>query len=228
MAEQIIMYCGHCGNQTGFTIRGSCTLDKSVEEEMMEGHTEQLFEDISEWRLLQCITCSKPSLEYTHKTADYLNSYSDVDYEGEEIDVVPRTHEKNIVYPLGQPNLPNLPATIEKEYHDTLKVRNISPVACAVLARRTLEAIFTEENAAGRTLEAKVNNLIQSDRIPPLVADLVHLGRRIGNLGAHFDKEEVTEQDVSAMLEFLETILEYLYVLPAKVATVRARLTRNP
>lgn len=226
MAEQIIMYCYHCGNQTGFTVRGLCSLDKSVQEENKYG-TDLLFEDVSEWRLLQCITCSKPSLEYTHKTADYLGSYPDFDAEGEEVDVVPRTNKKNIVYPLGQPNLPNLPTPIEKEYQDTLKVRNISPVACAVLARRTLEAIFTHEKAEGRTLMEKVNNLIKSERIPPLVADLAHLGRQIGNLGAHFDKQEVTEEDVSAMLDFLETILEYLYVLPAKVATVKARLTRS-
>ncbi len=96
------------------------------------------------------------------------------------------------------------------------------------MARRTLEAIFTQENARGQTLADKINDLLKSKSIPPLLAEVAHLGRQIGNLGAHFDKEEVTEQDVSAMLEFLETILEYLYVLPAKVATVRARLTRNP
>jgi len=216
------MYCGYCGNQTGFEIRGFCSLDKSVEEEAGDSHTEQLFDDITEWRLLQCITCSRASLEYTHKTADYINVYYDNDKE-----VVPRTYEKKTVYPLGQPNLPNLPTPIEKEYQDALKVRNISPVACAVLARRTLEAIFTHEKAEGRALMEKVNNLIKSERIPPLVADLAHLGRQIGNLGAHFDKQEVTEEDISAMLDFLETILEYLYVLPAKVATVKARLSRS-
>jgi hypothetical protein len=73
----------------------------------------------------------------------------------------------------------------------------------------------------------KVNNLIKSERIPPLLADVAHLGRQIGNLGAHFDKEEVTEADVTAMLDFLETILEYLYVLPPKVAAVKARLNRT-
>ena len=78
------------------------------------------------------------------------------------------------------------------------------------------------------TLADKVNNLIKSDRIPPIVADMAHLGRQIGNLGAHFDKQEVTEADVTAMLGFLETILEYLYVLPAKVATVKARLSKTP
>jgi hypothetical protein len=135
--------------------------------------------------------------------------------------------EEIILYPTTKNSLTNIPSVIQKEYEATLKVRNISSNACAVLARRTLEAIFAHEKAEGRTLADKVNNLIKSDRIPPLVADLANMGRQIGNLGAHFDKEEVTEADVAAMLDFLETILEYLYVLPAKVDTVRARLTRN-
>ena len=133
-----------------------------------------------------------------------------------------------LFHPVVRKSLTNLPIDIQKEYEATLKVRNISSNACAVLARRTLEAIFTHENAEGRTLADKVNNLIKSDRIPPIVADMAHLGRQIGNLGAHFDKQEVTEADVTAMLGFLETILEYLYVLPAKVATVKARLSKTP
>jgi hypothetical protein len=133
-----------------------------------------------------------------------------------------------VLYPVSKTNLTNLPKTIEKEYEATLKVRHISSNACAVLARRTLEAIFAHENAVGRTLSDKVNNLIKSERIPPLLADVAHLGRQIGNLGAHFDKQEVTEVEISAMLDFLEIILQYLYVVPAKVAKVRARLNRTP
>ncbi len=73
----------------------------------------------------------------------------------------------------------------------------------------------------------KVDYLLKSASIPPLLADVAHLGRQIGNLGAHFDKQEVTEEDISAMLDFLEIILQYLYVVPAKVIEVKARLMRN-
>jgi Domain of unknown function (DUF4145) len=111
----------------------------------------------------------------------------------------------------------------------TLQAQNISPNLCAISARRTLEAILTHEKAVGSKLNHKIDYLLKSQRIPPLLADLAHSGREIGNLGAHFDEneEEVTYRDVSIMLEFLETILEYLYVLPAKVAKVKARLDRT-
>jgi hypothetical protein len=135
-----------------------------------------------------------------------------------------------ILYPVSEERkrLTNLPEAIQKEYEVTLQVQNIAPHLCAVSARRTLEAIFTHEKAVGSNLNEKVNYLLQSKSIPSLLADVAHLGRKIGNLGAHFDEEEVTYQDVSVMLDFLETILEYLYVLPAKVAKVKARLSMTP
>ena len=104
----------------------------------------------------------------------------------------------------------------------------IKRAACAVLARRTLEAVFTHENAQGDSLMRKIENLIKSDRIPPLFAEMAHLARKIGNLGAHFADETVTAEDVEVVPGFVEAILEYLYVIPAKVETVRNRLSKLP
>jgi hypothetical protein len=78
------------------------------------------------------------------------------------------------------------------------------------MARRTLESITAYEKAAGNTLAAQVENLLKSERIPRWLADVAHLGRRIGNLGAHFDEEDVTEMDIEIMLDFIESILEYM------------------
>ncbi len=220
MTEQIVMFCGHCGNETGFEIRGQYRLDQSVVDE------EPIFGDITEWRLLQCITCSRATLEHTHKTADYTNAYLDGDDPDGDDWVTPTTFERKVLYPLQQSYLTNLPTEIEREYRNTLKVRNISPVACAALARRTLEAILTHEQAQGHTLMQKVDNLIKSDRIPPLLAEMAHLARKIGNLGAHFNTDDVTEEDVTTLLDFVETILEYLYTAPAKVEVIRRRLNK--
>src|SRR5207248_3564621 len=159
------------------------------------------------WRILQCSSCEGPALQEIRfwDGADDEPSYQ-------------------ILYPIAKAAAFDLPKEVKKEYEETLKVRSISKVACAVFARRTLEAICAHENATGSRLEIQVTNLLKSDRIPPLIGDMAHLSRKIGNLGAHFAKEEVTEEHIAAMLDFLETILEYLYVAPAKVARVKARL----
>lgn len=132
-----------------------------------------------------------------------------------------------VVYPVAKTPLTNLPVKIAKEFEATLKVQSINANACAVQARRTLEAIFVHEGATKGTLAEKIETLIKNARIPPLLADIAHIGRRIGNLGAHFDIGEATSEDVAVMIVFLETILEYLYVIPAKVASVKARLDKT-
>jgi hypothetical protein len=191
------MRCGHCGNKSPFEVKSLYSYAGG------------------KWRLLQCMACSKPTLDYIHVLFDQASSTT---YDS----------EPKMLYPVAKTSLTNLPPMIEKEYEEALIVRNISPVACAVLARRTLEAVCDYEKAEGRALMDKVNYLLKLDRIPPLVGEMAQLGRMIGNLGAHFAEEKVTEEDVTTMLDFVETILEYLYVAPAKVDAVKARLKKTP
>jgi hypothetical protein len=203
VVSEVLIICGHCGNKANCKVRTEYTQDLSNE------YDEHF---ITTWRILECPSCSRLILQqgYIDSTGPFIEE------------------EKRILYPIAKARLTNLPVEIAKEYEATLKVRNISSNACAVLARRTLEAVFTHEGATGNSLIQKVDSLIKSASIPHLLADVAHLGRRIGNLGAHFDKGDATEEDVAIMLDFLETILQYLYVVPAKVAAVKARLNKTP
>ena len=74
-------------------------------------------------------------------------------------------------------------------------------------------------------LAERLKNLANSGRIPQTLAEMAQQLRLLRNLGAHDD--EVTEEDVPIILDFLEAILEYLYVAPAKIAAVQARLDRT-
>jgi hypothetical protein len=161
---QRVMLCGLCGNITAFEVEGG--YPGKVRYYFNVSKVTEI-DDIPHV-LLRCLTCSYPTL-----------MLDDLDYA--------------VLYPISKKNLTNLPKTIEKEYEATLKVRNISANACAVLARRTLEAILTHEQAKGKTLELKVNDLLNLERIPPLLGSLAHLGRQIGNLGVHFDKKAVSK-----------------------------------
>ncbi len=212
-----VMLCGHCGKQAVFTVRAQ----NDGTPDWSENYVGQ---EITVWRVLQCTSCGEVTLEWSRIDYEF-----DRGIDGSEL-TIPKTAEKKVLYPVVRTRTPltHLPEEIKKEYEETLLVRGISIVACAVLARRTLEAIFTHENAEGRTLMDKINYLLKSKSIPLLLADVAHLGRQIGNLGAHFDKQEVTDDDIVAFLDFLEIILQYLYVIPAKVAEVKARLNRTP
>jgi hypothetical protein len=64
--------------------------------------------------------------------------------------------------------------------------------------------------------------------IPQTLAEMAQQLRQIRNLGAYDANDEVTEEDVPIIMDFLEAILEYLYVAPAKIAAVQARLKKTP
>ena len=75
-------------------------------------------------------------------------------------------------------------------------------------------------------LADKLTYLAGAGRIPQTLAEMAHHLKELRNLGAHDAEDTVTEEDVPIILDFLEAILEYLYVAPAKVAAVQARLKK--
>ncbi|MFL5699366.1 MAG: DUF4145 domain-containing protein [Ktedonobacteraceae bacterium] len=76
-------------------------------------------------------------------------------------------------------------------------------------------------------LAQRLDKLAASGRIPLPLAQMALQIKQLRNLGAHAAEDEVNEVDVPIILDFLEAILEYLYVAPAKIEAVRARLNRT-
>ena len=215
-ATQRSMHCGHCGKLTIFEIRGEGNKDGAkIDYNYHDG------QDITTWRILECQRCKKPTLEEVNTSYEFR-------YDGVYGSMEPTSFDLAILYPETRPPLTNLPEPIEKNYKAAFKIQNIEPSACAVMIGRTLEAVCNYEKAPGRTLSDKLNNLVNSDRIPPTLAEMAHQLRQIRNLGAHDAVDEVREEDVPTIMDFLEAILEYLYVAPAKIAALQARLKKTP
>ena len=91
--ERIKRQCQHCGNHTVFEVHGTY-LDK-----------EELAKDIyhiTEWRMIGCMTCSKPMLEQTTKVIqERRRGYEEEYEEWEETVVEPET---SILYPTTNTN----------------------------------------------------------------------------------------------------------------------------
>lgn len=204
MAEvvtEMLVTCGHCGNMANCKVKAEYT-------QHLTGEWNDHYHSV--WRLLECPACNDVILHKTYFDASMIPTLDEPDV--------------TILYPNARTRQLKLPKEIAKEYASALRVRRISSNACAVLARRTLEAVCKQQGAAGDSLFQQLDSLLKSASIPPLLADIAHLGRQIGNLGAHFGKGEATDEDVAIMIDFLDTLLEYLYVIPAKVASVKSRL----
>lgn len=212
------IWCGHCGQQTVFIIRAQGSQYGAVPDVNYKDG-----QDITEWRTLECQRCKKPTLEEVKISYEFV--IDDV-YGGMEAASV----EPTILYPEPKTRLPltNLPKTIEVAYLLALKQQDFDPAACAVMAGRTLEAVCTHENATGGDLKAKLINLADSGRISTTIAEMAHQLRQIRNLGAHDHEDRVTEEDVPIILDFLEVLLMYLYVVPAKIAAIHEKHKKTP
>ena len=210
------MHCSHCGKLTIFEVRGEGNKDGAkIDYNYHDG------QDITTWRILECQLCKNPTIVEVKTSYELI---FDAAYGSME----PISFEIAILYPEMRPHLTNLPEPIEKNYKAALRVQDIEPSACAVMIGRTLEAICNYENAPGKTLSEKLNNLVNSERIPKTLAQMAHQLRQIRNLGAHDVGDEPTEKDVPIIMDFIEAILEYLYVAPAKIAALQARLKKTP
>jgi len=213
-ADEVLARCEYCNSKEIFTIQAEYAQSKFPDELGMPCYT-------TAWRILECTVCSHLSLGETKACDGPYTCAAEMIYYGcEEI----------IVYPVLEPlkSLESLPQEVERTREAVFKAKDIEPSVCAVCVGRTLEAVCKHEKAQGKVLADKLKYLANSGRIPQPLALMAYQLKELRNLGAHADdNDEVTEADVPVMLEFLDAILEYLYVAPAKIAAVQARLVKK-
>lgn len=104
--------------------------------------------------------------------------------------------------------------------------------ATAVSGRVTLEGIFKYRVPEGKRKESlmKLIEIVKADSslAEPLTA-LSHVIRTGGNLGAHFHEErEPTEAVARGIVELLDYLISYLYVLPEKIKSLEKDLGAKP
>jgi hypothetical protein len=127
----------------------------------------------------------------------------------------------------------DVPAPLQRSLISTIDAFNSKNyVATTVGGRRTLEGIFKyllPEDKRKASL-AKLIELAKSeiDLAAPL-SSLSHAIRDGGNLGAHFDMEnEPSEALARQMVELLNYLVSYLYVLPKEIEKLEKSLEREP
>lgn len=131
------------------------------------------------------------------------------------------------------PDLPaNVPEPLQRALNstiDSLNSRNFP--ATAVGARRTLEGIFKYLVAAekrNKSLFQLIDEVQAHHDLAAPLKSLSHAIRSGGNLGAHFDDEnEPTEPMARKMVELLDYLISYLYVLPSQITDLEAALAKE-
>ncbi len=192
--------CPHCGNKNTYTI----------ESKVPSGYVEGTHEDEHFIRtmyfLVKCSACNDVSLFI--KTDFYHDG---------ELDDFFDCHQ---LYPVERP-IHDVPKQVRQAYTEARRVEKISKVAFVSMMRRALESLCDEQGAEGKDLYHKLNDLVAKGIIPHKLGDLGQAIRSVGKHGAHATNYELEDYEVRAIKDFFLTMVEYVYVAPAKLESLK-------
>jgi hypothetical protein len=118
----------------------------------------------------------------------------------------------------------SIPRRVQKRLDEALQVKRINASLYAVAIGRVLETVCSEEGMTQGGLAAKLRELANARDLPGPLLDIADELRRLRNLGAHDAEIDVVAEDVQAIEDLTESLLEYLYRGPARLAAVQAAL----
>ncbi len=127
---------------------------------------------------------------------------------------------------------PDIPELLQRSFVSTVDAFNSrNYVATAVCARRTLEGIFKNllpEEKRGSNLAKLIEDAKTEVDLAAPLGSLSHAIRDGGNLGAHFDAEKEPSQLLARqMVELLDYLISYLYVLPSQIKGLEQGLGKD-
>jgi hypothetical protein len=163
------------------------------------------------YSLTKCTTCREISL--------FVNT----EYDDDRGDL----KEAILCYPHENKVAKEIPEIIAKNYAEAKKVMKISRPAFAIMIRRGLEFMCQDQQAKGKTLKAKLDNLVSSGIIPSILAEMGDTLRSLGNIGAHAADYKTDREEVEAMNDFFISMIEYVYVAPFKLSKLKESIKKK-
>ena len=197
--------CLHCGNDTLMYLRGTY---KWTDDDDGFYWTYKHY-------LYECPVCHMATLvqRYDDVTmCDYACGDKAIEY------------EEHIVFPVSRIDNGEMPKHIRQAYESALKIRNIDVNVSMIALRRTLELVLLDKGATSTSIKGKIENLASRGLLPEALKEISDTTRLLGNIAAHGRDPNFSTRDVTAVSEFLGYIIDYLYVLPCKIAKQKERL----
>lgn len=234
---EAMIKCGHCGNV------GNCRVQAKYTYEILVEASHEY--DQRMWFLFQCPACSRPILgecaivdrekfgelpEVFKCDLQYANGMAGKAGDPAAPMLFQEFSSSNkILYPQDKTIEYQwmLPSGVYHAYHAALRVQKADARAFAIMVGRTLEEICRHEKVRGNVLADKIKSLADSMRIPQVLADMFTQLRLLRNLAAHANEDDyiIREEDVPIIREFIDAILEYLYIAPMKISHLQDRIS---
>lgn len=205
--DKFIRHCGHCNNTTPHEVVFQTSSSKLYDQfdDEKQG-TVNVIEPFL-YYVVQCGTCYHISL-----------------LGGFEIELPERLRDYPVLYPKSPEFSMSVPETIKRTYLEATKIRVRAPNAFAGQIRKALEFLCEDKNAAGKDLFHKLHSLVEMGILPATLAEMTNIIREIGNAGVHADKSDVSIWDAELIDEFFRSVIDYVYIAPAKIERLKHRL----
>jgi hypothetical protein len=109
-----------------------------------------------------------------------------------------------------------IPAVVLDDYRESCGIVELSPKASATLARRCLQGMIRDFwGVKADTLFKEIQAI--EDKVDPVVWEAIEGVRKVGNIGAHMEKDinlivDVSPEEADLLIEMIEMLLDDWYV----------------
>lgn len=109
-----------------------------------------------------------------------------------------------------------IPEAIRNDYTEACLIKNLSSKASATLARRCLQGMIRDFfKVNGKDLNEEI--LLIKDKVEPETWEAIDSTRKIGNIGAHMEKDinliiDVEPQEAGHLINLIEMLLKDWYI----------------
>jgi hypothetical protein len=109
-----------------------------------------------------------------------------------------------------------IPRAIISDYNEACLICDLSPKASATLSRRCLQGIIRDfwQIKPGRLVD-EIDQI--KDKVDPMTWDAIDSVRKVGNIGAHMEKDidlivDVDPSEATILIELIENLLKDWYI----------------
>lgn len=194
--KQKVYQCYHCGNKTLMNLVAD-------HKEYWDDEPPFLGYTISE--MYVCPVC---------KCVTYVEKYWEEGMYDQNRNMY---EEEKICFPVITIDTNFVPEKIKDAYEGAMKARNTDTALCLIGLRRTLEMICNEQGALSGNLVGKIEELAKKNILPPTLKEATEITRHFGNSAAHAETIEMTTHELNLIIEFIKSVIEYIYVIPQKM-----------
>lgn len=207
--KQTIAKCLHCNNETLMSVKDFYKKESdSIESDCY-------YYDMT--LVLFCPVCKSYNIINAYWDHSYGNKGNVDEYDIYNGDNVEEKH----LYPNSSSLLKEkskyVSDTVLSNFRSSIDLKNVDTESCLMKLRKTLEMICEDKNASGNNLYEKIENLSNVGVLPSTLNSASTLARKLGNIGVHGAYIDVSKEELGNVIELVEYIIRYIYVLPKEI-----------